>query len=304
MMAETDRPTVSVVIPAFNHELYVEESVRSVLDQTYPNVELIVVDDASTDRTPEILQRLADEHGFTFVQNEENKHLNATLERGLMLASGDYVSVLASDDAILPHKIERQVAYLKFSGKDGVYANGRYLLKDGTQAPIDLNDVAVSFEKGTILRFVYTQDTQAPLLQSALIRRETMLSLWPIRTQFKSDDWVTLIKLLESYDIGFINEPLFLYRQHPANAHRDYLATFPMRMDVIERAVPKAFRRKAVANLLSSQASYLRKDGKLGEAAMLALKSIYMNPSPMRLSRHIKRRLRAAARKAQRLLAP
>ena len=298
----SDFPAVSVVIPSFNHERYVEEAVRSVLEQSYPNVELIVVDDASTDRSAEILKRLAGEHGFTFVRNEQNLHLNPTLERGLRLAKGEYVSILASDDAILPHKIEKQVAYLQATGKDGVYANGVYLLDDGSRAPIDLGDVAPRFENGTILRYVYTQDTQAPLLQSALIGRKPLLSLWPIRSQFKSDDWVTLIKLLEGYEIGFIDEPLFLYRQHTANTHRDYRATFPMRMQVIEKAVPKQFRREAVANLLSSQASYLRKDGNFCEAGRLALKSAQLNPSPMRLVRHVKGRTRAAVRKMRRLL--
>ena len=301
-MASDPRLTASVVIPAFNHDRYVEDAVRSVLGQTYPNVELIVVDDASADRTPDILKRLSDELGFTFVRNKSNQGLNATLERALGLATGEYLSILASDDTILPHKIERQVDYLQSTGKDGVYGNGRYLREDGSQAPIDLAGVARRFADGSILRYVYTQDTRAPLLQSALIRREPLLELWPIRSQFKSDDWVTLIKLLESYDIGFIDEPLFLYRQHEANMHRDYQATFQMRMDVIERAVPQRYRAEAIGNLLSSQASYLRRDGKIGEALRVGLMSIRAYPNPLRLARHLRRRTSAAARKARRLL--
>jgi alpha-1,3-rhamnosyltransferase len=301
-MVDHTAATASVVIPAFNHERYVEEAVQSVLDQTYPGVELIVVDDASHDRTWEIVQRLADRHGFTFIRNERNLGLNATLERGLARSSGDYVSILASDDAILPHKIARQVEYLQSTGKDGVYANGLYLRDDGSRAPIDLAGVARRFRDRTILRYIYTQDTHAPLLQSALIRRDALLALWPVRSQFRSDDWVTLIKLIEGYEVGFIDEPLFLYRQHEANTHRDYRATFPMRLQVIEGAVPPRYRAEAMANLLSSQASYLRKDGNFGEALGLALNSARMNPSPMRLLRHIARRLGAARRKAHRLI--
>ena len=299
-MAESSK--ASVVIPSFNHEAYVEQAVCSVLGQGYPDVELIVVDDASADRTPEILQRLANEHGFTFVRNERNCGLNPTLERGIGLSTGKFVSILASDDMILPHKLERQVAYLQSTGKDGVYANGRYLHADGSTAPIDLGEVARRFAAGTMLPYVYTQDTQAPLLQSALIRREPLLAMCEVRAQFRSDDWVTLIKLLEGYDIGFIDEPLFLYRQHDVNTHRDYRATFPMRIDVIGRAVPARYRRQAMANLLSSQASYLRKDGRIGEALRLGLKSARMHPSPARLARYVRSRARAAARKARRLL--
>ena len=300
-MTDKDLPLASVIMPAFNHELYVEDAVRSVLDQTYPNVELIVVDDASTDRTPEILAALADEQRFTFVRNDRNSGINPTLERGLALSTGHYLSILASDDMILPQKIERQIQYLDSTGKDGVYANGVYLHADGARASIDLGDVPDRFKQGSMLSYVYTQDTQAPLLQSALIRREPLLALWPVRRQFRSDDWVTLIKLLEGYDIGFIDEPLFLYRQHESNSYRNYWETFPMRLDVIMRAVPERYRDEAIANLLSSQASYLRRDGKIGEAARLGLASIWRNPSPGRLARYFKRRARAAKRKIQRL---
>jgi hypothetical protein len=74
-----------------------------------------------------------------------------------------------------------------------------------------------------------------------------------------------------------------------------------MRLDVIMRAVPERYRDEAIANLLSSQASYLRRDGKITEAVRLGLASMWRNPSPWRLARHFKRRARAAKRKMQRL---
>lgn len=295
------KPLVSVIMPAFNHEAYVEEAVRSVVGQTYDAVELIVIDDGSLDRTPAILERLSAELGFTFLRNERNIGLNPTLERALGLSNARYVSILASDDTILPNKIECQVDYLRSTGKDGVYANGFSLHADGSRALIDLSGIAERFAKGTMLRYVYTQDTQAPLLQSALIARKALTSLWPIRSQFKSDDWVTLIKLLEEYDIGFIDEPLFLYRLHETNSHRDYRSTFPMRLDVIARAVPETFRKEALSNLYSSQAHYLRQDGQLGEASRLMLRSVAMNPSPGRLIRYVTRRAKAFVEKVRRI---
>jgi alpha-1,3-rhamnosyltransferase len=236
------------------------------------------------------------------VRNDRNLGLNPTLERGFGLSSGEFVSVLASDDIILPTKLERQLVYLQSTQKDGVYANGRYLFDDGSQAPIDLGDVPRRFTDGSILRYVYTHDTRAPLLQSALFRREPLLALWPTRKQFKSDDWVTLIKLLEDYDIGFLDEPLFLYRQHHSNTYRNYRSTFPMRQEVVTKAVPAEYRREAMANLLSSQASFLRLDGRYFEALRLGLRSVWMNPSPLRLARHAARRIARARNKLRRLI--
>ena len=300
-MADAE-PLVSVIVPAYNHQAFVEQAIQSVLDQKYQRVELIVVDDASSDETPNLVRSLAEHHGFTFLQNTENLGLNATLERGLRICRGKYVSFLASDDLMLPTKIERQVSYLEATGKDAVYANGRYLLAGGSEAPIDLTAIGRHFAAGTILRHIYTQDTEGPLLQSALIRREVLLELWPVRSEFKSDDWVTLIKLLENYEVGFVDEPLFLYRQHASNTYRDYWATLPMRVDVIARAVPQELRVQAIAHLLASIGGYLRRDGKAADGLRLQIASAILHPSPRRAGRHALNRLRAAMRKARKAM--
>src|SRR5438270_10375032 len=96
--ANTGPPLVSVLLPSFNHEAYVEQAIRSVLEQSYPAVELVVIDDCSSDRTGEVAAELARAHGFTFAANPANLGLNATLEKALALSHGEYVSVLASDD--------------------------------------------------------------------------------------------------------------------------------------------------------------------------------------------------------------
>ena len=97
---------VDVIIPAFNHEQYIEQAVCSVLHQTYRNVKLLVIDDASTDETAKIAEGLAKRHEFRFVRNERNLGLNRTLEKGIQLSESAYLSILASDDWIVPTKIE------------------------------------------------------------------------------------------------------------------------------------------------------------------------------------------------------
>ena len=99
-------PLVSVLMPAYNHERYVEESVRSVWAQTYPNVELIVIDDGSRDATPDILRRLAAESPIPMrLELQENAGAAETINRAFALARGHWITLTASDDRYLPNHV-------------------------------------------------------------------------------------------------------------------------------------------------------------------------------------------------------
>jgi glycosyltransferase involved in cell wall biosynthesis len=116
-----DEPTVSVVIPSYNHAKYVSKAVESVLGQTYPHVELIVVDDGSADDSWEVLQELhvrsACARPFKIFR-KENEGICATLNFGVRHSSGQLLCVLASDDWFRDDKIERQVAFFRSCPED------------------------------------------------------------------------------------------------------------------------------------------------------------------------------------------
>ena len=100
-------PKVSIVIPAYNHEKYVGEAIQSVLDQTFRDFELIIINDGSTDHTEAEILRFKDDRIRYYSQ--ENRGLSATLNRGIELARGEYFNFLPSDDAFLPDKLETQL---------------------------------------------------------------------------------------------------------------------------------------------------------------------------------------------------
>ena len=103
------QPTVSVVIPVYNGDRYLAEAITSVLDQTYKNFELIVVDDGSTDGSAEIAKSYKQAVLYTF---QPNGGLSKARNTGLALARGKYIAFLDHDDLWLPHKLARQVTYL------------------------------------------------------------------------------------------------------------------------------------------------------------------------------------------------
>jgi glycosyltransferase involved in cell wall biosynthesis len=99
-------------MPAYNAEKYISEAIESVLNQTFTNWELIVVNDGSTDRTEEIILSFDDER-ICYVKNETNLKLIATLNKGINIASGKYVARMDADDICLPDRFKKQVAFLE-----------------------------------------------------------------------------------------------------------------------------------------------------------------------------------------------
>lgn len=106
-----ESPLVSVVLPVYNAERYLEESVASILSQSYRNFELIIINDGSTDASPEILKRFKDLRVRIF--NQRNLGLSATLNRGIQLATGRYLARQDADDVSYPERLARQVAFLE-----------------------------------------------------------------------------------------------------------------------------------------------------------------------------------------------
>lgn len=107
-------PLISVVIPVFNGNGYLPAALDSILFQTYKNIEVIAIDDGSTDNSYEILQKYAKtDSRLRIYRNRQNLNISNTLNRGIKLAKGQYIARMDADDIALPHRLERQMRYLK-----------------------------------------------------------------------------------------------------------------------------------------------------------------------------------------------
>lgn len=114
-------PRISVIMPAYNSELYIAQAIDSILQQTYTDFELIILNDGSTDKTPEIIQKYADsDKRIVFVNNRENRGLITVLNQGLDMARGEYIARMDSDDISMPERFAKQVAYLDSNPDVGV----------------------------------------------------------------------------------------------------------------------------------------------------------------------------------------
>lgn len=116
-MNTKDFPLVSVLIPAYNHENYIQETIESIINQTYPNIELIILDDGSKDKTWEKITELKPKCENRFVkihfETKQNEGTCMTLNKLLKLSSGEFVYIIASDDLAKPQAIEKEVEFLQ-----------------------------------------------------------------------------------------------------------------------------------------------------------------------------------------------
>jgi glycosyltransferase involved in cell wall biosynthesis len=116
-MAET--PLVTVLMPVYNAEDFVHGAVQSILDQTYPNLELLIINDGSTDKSAEIIRSYEDSR-IQYVENDNNLRLIATLNKGLKLARGKYIARMDADDVAFPDRLQEQVTFMEANPEVGV----------------------------------------------------------------------------------------------------------------------------------------------------------------------------------------
>ncbi len=210
---EKELPLVSVVIPSYNHARYVGKAIESVLSQTYPNIELIVVDDGSKDDSREVIKNLADRHGFQTILNEANRGQSHAFNSALALARGDFISLLPSDDWYLPRKTEVQMArFLECEKSVGVvYAPGLRYFEDLDET----RPVALPVKTGMISRdlillgnFVY------PV--TPLFRREVLEEFRP-NEQFRAEGEAVYIRMGLKYEFEYVDEVVAVMRDHSYN---------------------------------------------------------------------------------------
>lgn len=167
-MPSSANPTVSVIIPVYNVAPYIDECIQSVINQTYSNLEIIIIDDGSTDESGEICDSYAEKEQRIKVIHQRNKGLGAARNAGLDIAGGEIISFLDSDDAFAPEMIEKLVDLLTGTGAD-IAACGYYYCETEGRMSEEKSAKRLSGEKTTL--------TSINALQK-LIQYEINFSVW------------------------------------------------------------------------------------------------------------------------------
>lgn len=202
-------PKISVIMPVYNSEKYLREAMDSILNQTFTDFEFIILDDGSTDSSPDIVAGYNDPR-IRFYQNERNMGVAATLNRGLELATGEYIARMDGDDISLPRRFEIQVAYMDAHPNVAVC---------GTNA-------IVFFEHGgeekTTLPQRYSEIREnmfisSPFVHPSVIMRRSVLERGRFRYESAFDgreDYRLWTRIFCQYELANIKEALIRYRKH------------------------------------------------------------------------------------------
>ena len=127
------QPLVSVIMPSYNAEKYIADSIESVLNQTYQNWELLITDDCSSDRTPEIVQSYClQDPRISFVVAKQHSGIAKTRNQSIARAKGQFISFLDNDDLWMPEKLEKQVRFVVENNYAFVYSSYELMNEDGT----------------------------------------------------------------------------------------------------------------------------------------------------------------------------
>lgn len=137
--SEKSKPLISIIVPAYNAENFIEQTIRSVQSQTVNSWELLVIDDCSTDHTYQTVKQLAKvDTRIQLLKNEQNSGPSYSRNRGMDLANGEYVAFLDSDDLWMPEKLEKQIELLERKNADFVCCSYMIIDEQGNRSKKDV----------------------------------------------------------------------------------------------------------------------------------------------------------------------
>ena len=188
-------PLVSVIMPAYNAERFIEEAINSVVNQTVEDWELIVIDDCSNDNTFKLAQELAISDKRIYVlKNDENSGVAKTRNRGIDLAMGDFIAFLDSDDVWYPRKLECQLQKMQEKNSALVYCSYAIIGVDGKKVKRDYL-VPVTAKYNDILKENYVQC-------SAMLIRADIVKDIKFNTRFFHEDYILGLDILRRGEVA------------------------------------------------------------------------------------------------------
>ncbi len=210
---------VSVIITSYNYEQYIKEAIESVLNQTFQDYELIIIDDASTDNSYEIILEYARQNDkIKVIKNEKNQGLSSSLQSAVLSASGNWIAVLESDDVWDLNYLEKKINISKqYPQVSFIYNNVDFIGENISEinqkySELILGNSKRQYPKNMFYDFGY--ENPVLTMSSVLIKREIFNDI-DFKTPIDSLlDWYLYIQIARKSDFYYIDEKLTKWRQH------------------------------------------------------------------------------------------
>lgn len=245
-------PLISIVIPSYNHESFVTHCLNCVLNDDYPNKEIIVLDDGSKDRTLVCIQEWAQKHGDQIpitVRTHPNKGVTKTLNEGLSLARGALIVPIASDDYLLPGGLRARADYLAknpsllavFGDAIVVDNDGKKIFDSALRDFFHTPPHRYASPKSVADEIAWRWALPGPVLMA---RRELYEIIGGYDERLRIEDWDLFLRMAARETLGFLDKPVAAYRWHSGNATRGA----KQRKIVLHDLALSGFRRQGLFN--------------------------------------------------------
>ncbi|MGE7914516.1 glycosyltransferase [Lysinibacillus xylanilyticus] len=232
-MEESNISIVSIILPVYNSELFVQQAIESVLKQTYTQIELIVVDDGSTDNTKQILSGYESNPKVHIISLEKNSGVSEARNIGIQESKGEYVAFIDADDLYMPNKVEEQVNVFKHNKSIDFVFNDIMVIDNDNKK---VNELQSYFQpKNILLELCFRQIIPAP---ACIMVKRDFLDRFNI--MFNKD-----LKYAEDYDFTFqlflhgiyyyLKESLYLWRRHIKNTSNDIISTRKIENSIVKK---------------------------------------------------------------------
>jgi alpha-1,3-rhamnosyltransferase len=225
-------PLVTVYLLAYNHEKYIEQAVMSVINQTYPNIQLIILNDGSVDKTFDILKELHTSYGFTLI-NQANKGVTKSLNKIMPLWNGKYIRGCSSDDYLSPDSIEKQVDFLE-KNRDFAMVYGLVKLIDENGNFIQTK-YAKKYPSGNIFYDLMRSNFINAL--TVMVRKSVYDEVGLYDENLLMEDHDMWLRIAYHFKIAFMDEVFAFYRKHSENTDsiKNYKKLYPSHKMVVNK---------------------------------------------------------------------
>ena len=227
-------PLVSVVMAAYNAERYITESVNTVLAQTYPHWELIIVNDGSTDSTPAIAQEYSESDSRIMVLTQPNQGLGPARNAGIRQAKGDWLVFLDADDLWDPKILEKQISVSeRYPDVDVIFTDGWIFNNDDLNETRPYPTISGYFSAEEMYRLEY--ETNYIPVQTAMVSRKMVRKIGLQQVIVRCcEDWDYWLRVARAGGNFYgIDEKLFYYRRHDSNMSNNVLQMLYAKLSVL-----------------------------------------------------------------------
>lgn len=254
-------PLVSVVMTTYNHEKYIAEAIKSVLEQTFTDFELIIINDGSSDNTDEIIKLFLSDKRIIYIC-QDNQGPSVAVNNGILTAKGKYIALMSGDDVCYPERLEKQYQYLDTNGQKIAFSWVDFI-DDDSQLILGKH-----FAKHF---FNYQNQTRAEMLNtlffkgnylcsvSAFIEKDILLEAGLFHlSSIQLQDFDMWIKLVKRYEIFILTDKLIKYRvrsdgenlSHPdSNSGRTYFEKYQIYKTILDNVPIDLFKKAFAKNL-------------------------------------------------------